>query len=269
MTIKANFDHIAKEYDTDFTFSEIGKKQRTSVYHFLGNLKIKQKSILELNCGTGEDALWLAHKENRILATDISSEMLGFAKQKAKGIVNIKFQLLDINNLNVISNQKNLENKSQKFDLIFSNFGGLNCLSKPQLKIFFKNASKLLTENGKIICVIMPKNCVWENTYLFITGKWKQLFRRNTSESIDVKVGNSIVKTWYYNPKEITELTISKYSIESFKPIGFFIPPSYLESFFKNKIGLLNILNWMEKRVKYLSFLSRYSDHYIISLQLK
>ena len=222
-----------------------------------------------MNCGTGEDAIWFAKKGNNVLATDISKKMLAVAQQKSKGITNLKFQQLDINNIECITNQENLSDNPQKFDLIFSNFGGLNCLSKSQLKLYFDIATKLLNKDGRIICVFMPKNCLWENKYLFLTGKWKLLFRRNTKKSVDVQITNSIVKTWYYNPNEILELTKNKFKLEHQNPIGFFIPPSYLEPFFKNKIWMLNCLNWMEKKVNHLCFLSKYSDHYIIRLQLK
>lgn len=191
--------------------------------------------------------------------------MIKVAQEKAKKIKNITFEQLNINNIN----SKFLRKDINKFDLIFSNFGGLNCLSKEELNVFFDSTFKILTENGKLTMVIMPKNCIWENKYLFFSGKWKQLFRRNTSDYLSVAVGNTSVKTWYYNPKEIVNLSSVKFKVTHIKPIGFYIPPSYLEPFFKNKIWALNILDWMEKRVKNWSFLARYSDHLIITLQKK
>ena len=190
--------------------------------------------------------------------------MLNLAKQKNDGSENIKYTLLDINSID-----KNRELKDLKFDVIFSNFGGFNCLSPTQLNSFFESAGKKLNKNGKIICVIMPKNCIWENKYLFFTGKWKQLFRRNTKNSLNVNVDGKQVKTWFYNPNTIKKSVENKYEIKTYKPVGFYIPPSYLEPFFKNKVWLLNILNLFENRIKNWSFLARYSDHFIISMQLK
>lgn len=189
--------------------------------------------------------------------------MIRIAKSKS-GKNNINYFQLDINK---ISENENLKNK--KFDLIFSNFGGLNCLSPNQLSMFFEAAIEKLNANGKIICVIMPKNCIWENKYLFFSGKWKQLFRRNTKSSLNVNVNGKLVKTWFYNPKNIREYIGIYYKITNYKPIGFYIPPSYLETFFKNKIWLLNILNRLENKIKNWSFLARFSDHFIITIQLK
>ena len=256
--MKKDFDHIATNYDVDFTLSEIGKKQRNSVYKYLEKLS-NNLSVLELNCGTGEDAIWLSQKGNKVLATDISEKMIIVASKKAKGIENLDFQQLDINKLNKLTNQK--------FDLVFSNFGGLNCLNHRELKEFFKSVTNLLTKKGKLVLVIMPKNTLWEQLYFTLKGQVKKGFRRNTHKSLAVNVAGLNVKTWYYNPKNIKELSSSNFKIVKTKPIGFFIPPSYLEPFFRSRPKFLAILDTLEKWIGSFGFLSRFSDHYIIELQ--
>ena len=54
-----DFDIPSKNYDSVFTFSEIGKAQRQRVYHFASKYinPATPLDILELNCGTGEDAI--------------------------------------------------------------------------------------------------------------------------------------------------------------------------------------------------------------------
>lgn len=259
--MKSDFDHIAKDYDSDFTHSEIGKLQRKSVYSFLKQQSSKL-SILELNCGTGEDALWLSKRGNKVLATDISKEMIVVAKQKGMGIENLSFKQLNINRLD-----KDIENN--KFDLIFSNFGGLNCLNRKELDKFVVSAKKLLNKKGKIILVLMPKNTLWERFYFILKGQSSNAFRRNTNKSINVNVEGKNVKTWYYNPKDIKNLSNANYKILKTKPIGFFVPPSYLEPFFKKNKRFLAFLGVLEKGIGKFGFLSRFSDHYIIELQIK
>ena len=39
-------------------------------------------NVLELNCGTGEDAIWMANKVDHIEATDISEKMIQMAQAK-------------------------------------------------------------------------------------------------------------------------------------------------------------------------------------------
>jgi cyclopropane fatty-acyl-phospholipid synthase-like methyltransferase len=238
------------------------------VYRYLNSLSNNLR-VLELNCGTGEDAIWFAKKGYTVLATDISNEMIGVAKQKAKGIDNLKFQQLDINNLCDIPKKRRTSGETSNYDLIFSNFGGLNCLNSDHLHNFFKNASKMINENGKLILVIMPKNTLWERVYFSFKGQIKKSKRRNTNKSLQVNVAEKAVETWYFNPKEIEKIAQVYFKVIKTKPIGFFIPPSYLEPFFRKHKLLLSILNIFEKSIGKIEFLSRFSDHYLIELKEK
>jgi len=254
--MKADFDQAAPTYDTHFTHSEIGKLQRKLVYQQLKKQLKNSKNILEINCGTGEDAIWLAQQNFNVLATDISEKMIEVAQSKSN-VTNLIFKVLDINTLS---------EETENFDLLFSNFGGLNCLTKNELVLFFNSAAKILTENGKMSLVIMPKNTIWEQFYFLLKLDFKNAFRR-TKKVILANVEGEKVVTYYYNPKDIVTLAETNFEFIEVKPIGFFVPPSYLEPFFKNKKSVLNGLSFLENTIKNVAFLSKYSDHYIITLQ--
>ena len=254
--MKADFDHAAKNYDNHFTNSEIGKKQRALVYEKLQKQLKDTNKILEINCGTGEDAIWLAKQNFNVTATDISKNMIDVAQSKSK-VKNLTFKILDINTLSEVT---------ENFDMLFSNFGGLNCLTKKELALFFNSAAKKLTENGKMSLVIMPKNTIWEQLYFLLKLDFKAAFRRK-KEVVFANVNGEKVATYYYNPKDIVTLSETNFEFLEVKPIGFFIPPSYLEPFFKNKKTVLNGLTFLENTIKNRSFLSKYADHYIITLQ--
>ncbi len=255
-----NFDKHAKNYDAVFTNSMIGKAQRNRVYHFLNQYILSEKklNILEINCGTGEDAHYFAEMGHRVLATDISTEMINVAKEKHQH-KNLKFQSLDITKITS-------ETFTKKFDLIFSNFGGLNCLSKNEIANFFSISGNLLNPSGKMALVIMPKHCWWERFYFSIKGDFKKAKRRNTNEFAYANVEGVQVPTWYYNPKELVSLTSNKYKTISIKPIGIAIPPSYLESFFATKKWWFQLLIWKEKWLSN-GLLAKYADHYLVIFQ--
>lgn len=259
----SDFDIAAKTYDADFTFSRIGKAQRCRVHQFLDKnilVKAQNLSILELNCGTGEDALFFSKKGHQVLATDVSAGMIAEAKDKSKG-KNVQYEVLDINDISE-------ERFNEKFDLIFSNFGGFNCLSPSQLESFLKRAPKLLTDNGKMVFVIMPRHCLWERFYFFLKGDRQRVKRRKSKNPIVANVEGVEVLTWYYNPREVVTLSGEHFNPVSVKPIGICIPPSYLESFFRRKNLLLALFIGLEK-LFYTSFWAKYADHYIISLEKK
>ncbi len=256
----SDFDIASKHYDNVFTFSKIGKAQRQRVYKNVHDIFRPKKllSILELNCGTGEDALHMANLGHNILATDISEQMITVANSK-KGIKNLKFKVQDINSL---------DNTSIKhpFDVIFSNFGGLNCLSPQELSSFFSKASKLLNDNAKLILVIMPKHCLWERFYFRLKGERQKSIRRNTNKSVPVNVDGVKVNTWYYNPDDIINLTQNKFRAVKIKPIGLAIPPSYMEASILTKTGVFHILLMLEKLLCFSKF-SKYADHFLIELE--
>ena len=256
--MKASFDKAALNYDTTFTNSEIGKIQRNLVYQQLSKQLDLVQNILEINCGTGEDAIWFAKQNFKVTASDISPKMIEVAQSKG-ALSNLKFQTADINSI-----AATFEN--DKFNLIFSNFGGLNCLSKSELEKFFKNSFSLLSEKGKLVLVIMPKDTIWEQFYFLAKAKFSSVFRRK-KESVLANVEGKKVTTYYYNPKDIVNLAKNDFELVDQKPIGFFVPPSYLESFFNNKKRLLQFLNRLESGIKNWSILSKYADHYIITLQ--
>lgn len=260
--MKANFDQAAINYDATFTNSVIGKLQRQLVYQQLSEfLKENQpKTILEINCGTGEDAIWLAKQNFDVTATDISSAMIDVAKSKSN-LENLNFKQANSATIAVAF-------QNQKFDFLFSNFGGLNCLSDVELVSFFKNASEILHENKSMVLVIMPKNTLWEQLYFISKLNFKNVFRRKKEMAI-ANVDGEKVATYYYNPKDIVNLANGIFEIKQYKPIGFFVPPSYLETFFKNKPKLTSLLNRLEQKIRNQSWLSKFADHYVIILQKK
>lgn len=254
--MKADFDIAAKNYDNHFTYSEIGKMQRNLVYKNVAKQLKNCTKILEVNCGTGEDAVWLAKQKFQVTATDISEEMIKVAQTKIT-TGNLNFKVLNLTNISQLN---------ESFEVIFSNFGGFNCLHKPELVGFFNSATKTLSKNGKVILVIMPKNTLWEQFYFLCKWDKKNAFRRK-KEVVFANVDGEKVATYYYNPKEIVLLAGTNFKVVTVKPIGFFVPPSYLEPFFKNKKWLLKGLHFLENRIKNWSLLAKFADHYIITFQ--
>ena len=153
------FDAYAKSYDDHFTNSLIGKAQRTQIYKQLHKyINIKNKTILEINCGTGHDAYYFYTNCATVLATDISEGMIQIAKQKNKKTA-IQFKTL--NCLDINSLQPN------KYEFIFSNFGGLNCLNKTDLQQFANACHTLQTKNNQLAFVVMGSGCWWEQFYYY------------------------------------------------------------------------------------------------------
>lgn len=259
--MKEDFDIASQTYDQDFTLSNIGLSQRRRVWKYLDEyLHGKEKlDILELNCGTGEDARRFHQRGHSVLASDISTGMLEQARSK---FVNedILFDRID---LKEISEYK----FKNKFDLVFSNFGGLNCISPKDLTDALAIIKTILKDQGRFIAVIMPDRCLMETLFYKLKGDHEKAARRR-KEFVMANVSGENVKTWYYAPSNVVGLAGKSFKQEKVKPIGLFIPPSYLESFLKPRLGLLKVLEATEELIGHFDWQGRWSDHFYIQLRL-
>src|SRR5688572_32498217 len=82
MSGAAAFDRMATDYDQSFTAGAIGRRMRAAVWRRLDAAFRPGERVLELNCGTGEDAVYLGSRGVRVLATDSSPEMIAITRVK-------------------------------------------------------------------------------------------------------------------------------------------------------------------------------------------
>lgn len=259
---KAYFDNNAAGYDTEFTTSPIGVLQRNRVYHYLKPLLGSNTRVLEVNCGTGHDAIHLAPMVKSYLATDASREMVKICRQKheAKLLSNLTFAVMDLKDLSFTTDHH--------FDLLLSNFGGLNCLSPSQLKNFSNAIQPFMASGARLVLVVMPKKCWIENAW-YKLRKDTRIYRRNTVEGVATEVSGTSFYTYYYSPADIAEIFEGGFIVRKIKPIGLFIPPSYLNPLFKKRKWLLRCLYLLELMFGRFSAFGNYADHCYIELVKK
>ena len=261
------FDTVAEEYDASFTYSIIGKTQRENVWSYLEKTLSNHKNldVLELNCGTGEDALWFAKRGHTVLATDISEKMLEITKDKINeaGLFStIQTKQIDIRKIDSAGIK-------EKFDLIFSNFGGMNCISFKEMEKLPSEIKKFLNPDGQIILVVMPAFCLWETIYFFLKLSFRKAFRRLSKDGTIAQFNGTEIRTFYFSPARIKKVYKENFEVITIKPIGFFIPPSYLDNFFSSRIKMFNNLKKLDRAVDGFSFIAGSSDHFLIHFQLK
>lgn len=249
------FDVNAPSYDEEFSFTKIGVAQRQRVWSYLDDVfKNKKLSILELNGGTGIDAQKFSRLGHDILYTDNSFGMIDAAKAKCRDRTNIRFKMLDLKKVKG-------SNLGEEFDMIFSNFGGLNALSKSDLYDLSNFVNRHLKKNGSLIMVIMPKDTILDNWYRKI--KKTDIIIKSDINPTNVNVSGQTFETYYHNYKEITGL-FSQYKKLKIFPTGFF--PSYFENWFDNKNVTWKIFKLIENLFCKIPIFSNYSDHYLIHL---
>jgi SAM-dependent methyltransferase len=252
------FDAYAPAYDDHFTHTRIGIAQRSIVHKLLIPLLRNCSTITELNCGTGEDALLLARRGLTVYATDGAPRMVDVAQHKNAAYNNVIVSTADLRDPEQLP--------QQTVDLIFSNFGGLNCLSPDELKQLAPALKKRLRRGGLVVLVIMGRNCWWERLYFTLKGDQRKSRRKSKTPTV-ADIGGQIVNTWYYSPDEFAALFTPHFEIKNVAPVGLFIPPSYLEPFFARKSFLFSILAALDRLLAHGSWCADAADHYLIVLK--
>ena len=228
--------------------------------HVLGFLKT-HAAILELNSGTGEDAIFFAGLGHRVHATDISEGMQQQLKEKiTKAGFSEKISC-------ELCSYTALDSLLQKgpYDLIFSNFAGLNCTN--DLALVLDSFDELLNPGGMITLVILPKFCLWESLLIF-KGKFKTAMRRFfSSKGRKAKVNGVPFTCWYHSPKFIIKQLGNKYSLLGLEGLCSIVPPSYMEHFSLKHPKLFPFLVKKENKLKSRWPWKYIGDYYIISFR--
>src|SRR2546423_11232661 len=119
-TASIAFNKQAPIFDEAFESNAIISYKRDRVRkHIIPFLK-PGSNILELNCGTGNDAQFFASQGHEVHATDISEAMLEILNEK---IIHSGYEQQVSSDLCSFTQLEKLQNKGP-YDLIFSNFGG-------------------------------------------------------------------------------------------------------------------------------------------------
>ena len=250
-------------FDEIYSSNIIIKYKRQRVRDHVSQYLKPNSNILELNAGTGEDAVWFAKQGHFVHATDISVGMQEKLAQKSRehGMISrISNELCSFNELSGLK-------KKGPYDLIFSNFAGLNCTG--ELNKVLTSFEELLKPGGFITLVLLPRFCLWE-TMTFLRGEFKTAFRRFfSSKGVKAQIEGEFFTCWYYNPSYITRTLEATYDVLSIEGLCTLVPPSYLEKFPNKRPKLYNWLKGKENRWKSLWPWKIIGDYYIISLKKK
>ena len=237
------------------------KRERVRA-HLLKLLK-QGSTILELNAGTGEDAVYLAERGFPVHAIDISP---GMQRELEKKITDRNLSGSVTYEKCSFTKLEELKNKGP-YDCIFSNFAGLNCTG--DLKKVLGSFEPLLNPEGIVVLVILPGFCLWEILFL-LRGKFKTATRRFFSSKGRLAFVEGIpFLCWYYSPGFLKQFVRDKYFQFETEGLCTIVPPSYVEKFAEKHRLWFRRLSALENRFKNRWPWKNIGDYYIISFRKK
>ena len=218
------FDGIAASYDAIWTHSAIGRHQRQAVWQHLDPLVRNGDTILDLGCGTGEDAVHVEKLGATVLGIDASQAMVRAAC--ARGV---NARQVAIESLSALGGN---------FDGAISNFGALNCVR--DLSGVGRELARLIRPGGYLALCLMGPCCAWEIAYYLHRRDVKRAFRRWRRDGELASVG---VRVHYPSAAHVRRAFSPHFRLVRWAGIGLCVPPSYVEAFPETVIARLATLD--------------------------
>ena len=119
--------------------------QAPELEQYFSTLEKMPDNVLEIGCGTGTNAIWMAQKGCNVIATDLSPSAIDAAneKQKATG-TKVEFQVSDIIEKNPV--------KAGSIDFVFDR-GVFHVMPTESRRVFIERVVEALSENGYWLCL--------------------------------------------------------------------------------------------------------------------
>jgi len=259
---KAAFSKAASSYDEEERTNPILGWMRAVVRGiYLRSFKTGDR-LLELNAGTGMDAIFLAGKGIRVLATDLSENMIEIIKSKAR----IE-KAEDMVEAHVCSFDNIGEIETSDFDGVISNFGGLNCMN--DFEKLSTDLSDKVRAGGKFIAVVMNKFCPWEIFYYMIKFMFKNAFRRFHKAGVDAVIHGENVRTFYFTPGAFAAEFSKYFKLKRVYTLGLYTPPPYLKGMYRKLKPVVKFFMVIDSVIKDVFPFNRFGDHFIVVMEKK
>jgi SAM-dependent methyltransferase len=246
------FDRLAGDYDRSFTSSACGAALRALVWERLPAVFGPPRHILELGCGTGEDAMRLARSGHRVFAIDVSAEMISVARRKAcaAGLAgNIEFRVMPVESLHTLP-------QDLRFDGVFSNFGAINCVADiPRLA---ETLAARLTERAPLMFIVMGRRVPWEWAWYLLRGEGRRAFRRLRQGGVEWRG----LKIHYPTPRELARSLAPGFETRRRASLGFVLPPSYAAAWLDESPRMLAALTKIERATCRIT--AGFADHFVL-----
>jgi SAM-dependent methyltransferase len=242
MTAEASpFDRIANSYQQLWDDSEAGGLQRAAVWRYLKPLVRARDRVLDLGCGTGEDALRFARLGANVTGIDASPEMVRIACERG-----VDARLCRIEDIGALQT---------KFDGAVSSFGALNCVA--DLTALREPLARMIVPGGYLAICIMGRFCFLETVWYLLSGDPRKAMRRwrgSTSSSLGLRV-------FYPSSRQIEQAFAPKFQLETSAGIGILVPPSFVRGV---SGGLLRRFHRIDRRIAAWPVFRGSGDHRLL-----
>lgn len=256
------FDSAARTYDDQFERLPATRRLRNIIWQTYYEYFRPGQSLLELNCGTGTDAMELAASGISILATDASQEMINETEHKlaSTGLhAFVETRHLSFHRLHTLN--------GRNFDGAYSNFGGLNCTRR--LDSVAHSIAPLIKPGGYLVLCMLSKFSLWETLSFLLRMKPRKAFRRLQTDGTLADVHGEKVWVHYYSPQEVVRIFGRDFVPVAGYGLNIFSPPPTSRLAYRVLGPLARLLERLDDLVATRKPFYALGDHFVIVLQRK
>jgi len=255
------FSRTAEKYDSFAEDHPHLTRMRNKVYSHVLRYVPQGARILELNAGTGTDAVQLAQRGYSVHATDIAPGMLSRLPEKIEKL-GLRDQVT-IEERSFLSLEKM---QSAPFEAVFSNLGGLNCV--PDLTPVIAQLPKVLNSGGTVTWVLMPHICLWEMAEIF-RGKFSLAFRRFSRGRVRANLEGLSFDVFYFSPRQVLQWFGHDFELLALEGLSVVTPTAESKNFAKWHPHLYRALSWLDDKFSSKWPWYGWGDFYILTMRYK
>lgn len=244
----------SKNYDANEIDHPILTWMRSRVRRHAMKFLKPSDTILDINAGTGLDAVYFSQRGHPVLATDSSAGMIEQIRKKT-GQLPLRIQRCSFTDLHEI--------EAGSFDFVLSNFGGLNCTH--DLIPVATGLPRLLKKDAFVTLVIMPRYCLWEWLHV-LKGNFR-LATRRLRKKILANIEGVPVPTFYHSPRTVVKIFREHFTLVALEGLAVISPPPYMKHFALRHEALYHQLTRIDELICTWPVLRLLGDHYILTLR--
>ncbi len=261
---RAAFDGLAPVYDARYSAAQNGVMGwlRRENLALLRALFPPGSTLLEIGCGTGEEAVALAGMGHTVWATDLSPRMAAqtAARALAAGVGHRVHPLV------VAAGDLQALDAPGKFDGAWASFGALNC--EPRLQAWRDALADLLRPGAPLICSVLNRWCLWEMLWFALHGRPQDALRRRGPgwhlAAVSTAQGTMQVPVRYPRLGEWLHLLRPRFTVERVMAWPLLLPPPYLDELYRRWQGLFTRLEGVERLLRGRRPWRSWGDHLLL-----